>query len=149
MCAPYLPSTSSTLRKYAVNWRSICFAQIMEPDTGGRSLTKLMRNDLLCGYCTCRQQLTKNNKLYQISQYFTWNSTLILLYKTQFSCSALMKGLISDVYKRQLSIRDIANGYNWFAWCALFTIAKGTRNPKFFKFRTSLERVMISGRKFT
>ena len=51
-----LPSTSSTLRKYAVSCLSICLAHTMEPETGGKSLTMLILHDLLCGYWTWQQQ---------------------------------------------------------------------------------------------
>ena len=51
-----LPSTSSTLRKYAVSCLSICLAHTMEPETGGKSLTMLILHDLLCGYWTWEQQ---------------------------------------------------------------------------------------------
>ena len=39
-------------------------------------------------------------------------------------------------YILTLSMRETANGYIWFAVCALLTIASGTRKPSHFRFRT-------------
>ena len=54
-----LPRTASTRRMYASSWRSICLAQMMEPASAGKSLTRLMWHARLCGYCTCNAKQRK------------------------------------------------------------------------------------------
>ena len=54
-------------------------------------------------------------------------------------------GLLQKHAILTLALSDIAKGYRWLACNALFTITRGTRNPRLLRFRTSLEMVMMCG----